>query len=97
MKLTVLLYIFFVSSCMGGCALAPDNVSQGWSHASHPLRGAPVGGVEDTLDVADVEAEWRLGPYVLELSLGYKLRDGGLEGDDFVFQGRVSRDLWRRQ
>jgi hypothetical protein len=96
MKFTVLLYIFFVSSCMGGCAMAPDAVSTGYSHTSHPLRGAPFGGEEDSLDVADVEAEWRLGPYTIELALGYKLRDGGVAGDDCTFHGRISRDIWSR-
>lgn len=81
-----------------GCSLAPDRVSQGWTHVSHPLKGFPFGPSteEDTLDVADIECEWKRGRYTVELSLGYQLADGGFAGDDFIFRSRVAVDVWAR-
>lgn len=94
MKLVATLSTLFLLS---GCALAPDRISTGQSHLSHPLRGVPFGGPEDSIDMTDIESEWRRGRYSVELGLGYKLRDGGFEGDDCVFYGRVAVDIWSRQ
>lgn len=94
MRIMALFLLLVLSGC---AAVVPERVSQGWSHTSHPLRGQPFSGEEDTLDTADVQAEWRRGRYSLDLGLGYKLRDGGFEGDDFTFYGRFAVDIWSKQ
>src|SRR5688572_13497761 len=88
----VVLFLAIVLLC--GCSTLSAEVS----HVSHPLRGAPFGPEweEDTLDTVGVVARRDYGRVYVEQSLAYRWRDGGFYGDDFIYQGRIGVQLWRR-
>lgn len=81
-----------------GCASVPDVVDAGWSHDSHPRQGYPFGPSteEDTLDTLGLRARWDRGKCFAEMGLGYKFREGGFHGDDFIFESRVGVKLFSR-
>lgn len=83
---------------LSGCMTTPDSVDAGWSHSSHPRQGRPFGPSteEDTLDTLGLRARWERGDYFTEMGLGYKVRDGGFYGDDFIFESRVGVRLFER-
>lgn len=81
---------------LSGCVSAPSSVDVGWSHNSHPRQGRPFGppSEEDTLDILGLRARWDEGRGFAEMGLGYKLRDGGFYGDDFIFESRIGVRLF---
>lgn len=88
-------------SALTGCAsVAPSRVDACVTHVSHPLRGWPTGpsNEEDALDTVGACADWNIGDRVtIDQSLGYKYADGGFDGDDFVYLGRVRVKLWSKE
>lgn len=91
MKRLAILMTFLCSGC--------TYVSVEWQHVSHPLLGPPLGprNQEDSLDVLNGCAEKRKGHFYVEMCLGYRLKDGGFYGDDFIYTGRfgVRKELRR--
>lgn len=83
---------------LSGCVSAPRNIDAGWSHSSHPRQGRPFGpsSEEDSLDTVGLRARWDDGTYFTEMGLGYRLRDGGFYGDDFIFESRVGVKLFSK-
>lgn len=71
---------------ISGCT----SLSAEWQHVSHPLLGPPFGprNEEDSLDVLNGCGERRKENFYVEMCLGYRLRDGGFFGDDFIYTGR---------
>lgn len=93
--IAIVLVLIFGSGC---ASVQPDRVSSGYSHTSHLRTGWPFGPSEEeaTLDVADVQADWKRGAYTFSLSTGYMLRDGDFYGDPIIVHARFSRDLWSK-
>lgn len=75
------------------------SLSAEYQHVSHPLIGPPFGprGEEDSLDVLNGCAEKAKGKFYAEMCLGYRLRDKGFYGDDFIYTARfgVRKELRR--
>jgi hypothetical protein len=89
-----LVVLFFAIVLLCGCSTLSVEVS----HVSHPLRGEPFGPMneEDTLDTVGFVSRREYGRVYVEHGLAYRWRDGGFYGDDFIYQGRVGVQLWRR-
>jgi hypothetical protein len=96
--LAVLVALVLLVTCSGCVIAPPSSVDVGWSHTSHPLRGAPFGPAneEDSLDTLGFRTRWDSGRTFVETGLSYRLRDGGFYGDDFIFESRVGVKLWSR-
>lgn len=93
----VVLAALACTACSMNPFVRPDyQVKLGWDHTSHPDVGPPFGPAdeEETLDALNCKLERSSGAFYAEIGLGYRLRDGGFEGSDFIFQSSVGIKLW---
>lgn len=101
-KIVIMLTVMALLVVLAGCGslpqAMPNQVDACLTHVSHPLRGEPFGprSEEDSLDTIGACAQWERGRVSFDTGLGYRYRDGGFYGDDFIFEGRVSVKLWER-
>lgn len=97
--LFTLALLFLLVTCAGCSTMAPNQVDACLTHVSHPLQGAPFGPStqEDSLDTVGACATWERGRVSFESGLGYKYKEGGFYGDDFIFQGQLKVKLWEKR
>lgn len=85
-----------------GCALTNHcdrtSIRLEYEHVSHPLAGRPFGPEreEDSLNHVGPIGRCDVGRVYTELTLGYKLADGGFYGPKLTGGVRVGVELWSR-
>lgn len=81
---------------LAGCVALPDYAGMDVEHISHPLAGPPFGPTsdEDSLNHIRGFVGWRHGRAFCEVSLGYKLTDGGFYGPRMTANANVGLMLF---